>query len=83
MASDVIIYSILDKKAFNEDRNFFKECLLTKRETESKYNKLNDLSEEDQTDNHLAILQEAKEQYALALSLEPTVEEISYLPSEV
>ena len=41
------------------------------------------MSKEDKTDNYLAMLEEAKEQYALALSLEPTVEDIIYLPSEV
>ena len=54
---------------------------MTKRVTEENYYNL--LNNEEQTEEYLAILNDAKEQYALALSLEPTVEEISYLPSEV
>ena len=80
-ASEVIIDTILDNKVSNEESNFLKACLMTKRMTEENYYKL--LNKEEQTENYPAILHEAKEQYALALSLELTVEEISYLPSEV
>ena len=57
-----------------------KEDLLLK-QADEKY--LNLLDNEEQTDTYFAKLHEAQEKYALALSLEPTVEEISYLISEV
>ena len=41
------------------------------------------LEREEQTEEYQARIQDAQEQYAIALSLEPTVEEISYLPTEV
>ena len=69
MASEIIIDTILVNKVPNEENNFLNDCLLTKRVTEEKYFKL--LNNEEQTENYSA------------LSLEPTVEEISYLPSEV
>ena len=81
LASRVIIDTILENKVSNEECEFFKRCLVTKRSEEEKYLQL--LDSEEQTDEYQARIQEAQEQYAIALSLEPSVEEISNLPTEV
>ena len=81
LASRVIADTILENKVSDEKCEFFKRCLLTKRSSEEKYLQL--LESEEQTEEYQARLQEAQEQYAIALSLEPTVEEISHLPTEV
>ena len=81
LASKVIIDTILENKVVNEVSEHFKNYLISKRCKEEEYLLL--LESGEQTEEYQAKLQYAQEQYAIALSLEPTVEEISNLPAEV
>ena len=79
LASRAIIDTILENKIANEESNFFKKCLISKISKEENYLQLLDNGE--QTEEYQAKVQEAQVQYAIALSLEPSVEEISNLPT--
>ena len=60
-----------------------RECLDIRINCEIKHNTLKNLDKEEKNDNYQNLLYEAMEKYVIALSLEPTMEEINNLPAEV
>jgi hypothetical protein len=73
----------LESNTPNKETSPYKECLKSKREAQVKYFVHHNLINENPTEEQLRALEDTKEQYVIALSLDPTMEEINNLPSEV